>query len=228
MKAALFSGLLMALICSPSWAVHRSDELEDLIKAAREAILEQDYDLAIARCNRAIRLDPNWPVAYLTRAWALDEKGDYDKAIEDCNTALTLRPNKGDESEAYNTRAGVYMDKKEYQKAIKDFHKAIQVDPQRSAAYGELAWLLATCPDDKVRDGKKAWEYAKKAHKLDPEDAAYMDKLAAAFAECGDFEQAVHWEEKAIAGSTRSQVKDVKEWKERLTLYQKKMPYRIK
>lgn len=87
------------------------------------------------------------------------------------------------------------MDKKEYQKAIKDFHKAIRVDPQRPAAYGELAWLLATSPDEKVRDGKKAWEYAKKAHELDPEDAAYMDKLAAAFAECGDFEQAFHWEE---------------------------------
>jgi tetratricopeptide (TPR) repeat protein len=209
--------------------IQTADEYRDLLQSANDAILKGDYDLAIARCNRAIGLIRDAPAAYITRAWAFTGKGEYDKVIEDCDTALRLSPIARDESTAYTNRATAYSRKRNYEKAINDCRKAIQVDPQNYLPYGNLSWILATCPDDKWRDGKKALELAKKAFEMEPGDANNMDNLAAAYAESGDFDQAVQWQQKAIKGSNKSATGDLyKAMRERLELYKKKMPYRTK
>lgn len=57
-----------------------------------------------------------------------------------------------------------------------------------------------TSADPKKRNGKRALELAKKlAQFSDYNDAALLDTLAAAHAENLEFEQAVSWEEKALA-----------------------------
>jgi hypothetical protein len=63
--------------------------------------------------------------------------------------------------------------------------------------YNSGAWLLATYPDDKFRDGARAIELAIKACELtDYKDGGVVDTLAAAYAESGDFKRAVTWEQK--------------------------------
>jgi serine/threonine protein kinase/tetratricopeptide (TPR) repeat protein len=55
-----------------------------------------------------------------------------------------------------------------------------------------LAWRQATYPSAAIRDGAKAIENATKACELtDWNDGAYLDVLAAAYAEAGDFDNAV-------------------------------------
>src|SRR5262249_14963717 len=59
-----------------------------------------------------------------------------------------------------------------------------------------LAWLLATCPDPKLRDGPRAVEHAKKAVELRPQDANEWNNLGVAYYRVGDWKAAVEALEK--------------------------------
>ena len=52
-----------------------------------------DYDQAIADYNQAIRLNPNYGMAYYNRGSAYADKRDYDRAIADFEVALRINPN---------------------------------------------------------------------------------------------------------------------------------------
>jgi hypothetical protein len=45
-------------------------------------------------------------------------------------------------------------------KAFADLREAVQVSSRSSYGPAGMAWLLATSPETKVRDGRKALEYA--------------------------------------------------------------------
>ena len=59
------------------------------------------------------------------------------------------------------------------------------------AALNALAWLLATCPEPKVRDPRRAVETAKKAVQLAPTEGAYWNTLGAAHYQAGAWKAAV-------------------------------------
>jgi tetratricopeptide (TPR) repeat protein len=89
----------------------------------------------------------------------------------------------------------------------------------------ELAWLLATCPDKDVRDGSKAVDYAQKACASTKRKLPnFLDTLAAAYAEAGQFEKAVATQQEAMGLLHSDQVK--KDFATRLKLYQSNTPYR--
>ncbi len=95
-----------------------------------------------------------------------------------------------------------------------------------------LAWELATCPIDTLRDGKEALRLAEKEVAADPDHPYSIDILAAACAETGDFARAVKTEEEAlrkliyVAGPQGNFQGHEKEFKERLALYKTGKPYR--
>jgi len=58
---------------------------------------------------------------------------------------------------------------------------------------------LATSPDDKLRDGKRALKLATKAAESSGYETPHiLSTLAAAYAETGDFENAAKWSQKAV------------------------------
>ena len=100
---------------------------------------------------------------------------------------------------ALRGRADAYLSIGEHAKAVADFKKALEVEPQESGMLNNYAWVLATSPDDDVRDGKLAVELATKAcEETNHEESHILSTLAAAYAESGDFDKATEWSRKAI------------------------------
>jgi tetratricopeptide (TPR) repeat protein len=103
----------------------------------------------------------------------------------------------------------------------------VKLDPQSDDALNGLAWLLAACPEAKHRDGKRAVELATKACQLTGwKDVNCIDTLAVAYAETGDFDQAIKYEKQAIEGLTKDEDKKPgDEFRARLKLFEEKKPY---
>ena len=186
-----------------------------------EAVRRHNYDLAIAEFSEAIRLKPDDADAYSDRGVAYHLKGDWDKAIVDESEAIRLKP---DYVMAYIDRGVFYDHKGGYDKAIADYNEAIRLKPDFLQAYNNLAWLLAVCPDANVRNGEKAVEYAKKACELSGwKDASMLGTLAAAYAEAGDFDNAVKWQNKCLESNPPNDTPE--KARQRLSLYEQKKPY---
>ncbi len=101
--------------------------------------------------------------------------------------------------------------------------------PDTLLAMNDLAWLQATSPMADLRNGAKAIEYATKVCELtDWKNADYVDTLAAAYAEAGDFKSAVKWQKEAINLWTEKKLPPgwQAKFEERLKLYQSGKPYR--
>src|SRR5262249_16872602 len=118
----------------------------------------------------------------------------------------------------------------EYDKALADFNQALRIKPNDARACNNLAYLQATCPDSRYRDGQAAFRNANKAYQLSGgKEWDIVDTLAAAYAESGDSEKAREWQGKAIdlAGNSKSAGKEeIEEARSALELYKQGKPYR--
>ena len=88
--------------------------------------------------------------------------------------------------------------KRDYAGAVADFAESIRLGPDTVTRYSAFAWLLATCPDGRYRDGALAVNLAEKACELTEFPNAFSPLLAAAHAEDGNFAEAVSWQRKAL------------------------------
>jgi len=184
-------------------------------------LIKKEYDKAISDLNVAIRLDPKRKSTYFGRGRAWKAKGEYDKAISDFNEAIRLDPTT---AAPWLNRGNAWKAKKEYDKAMSDYNEAIRLEPMYDTPLNDRAWLAATCPDAKYRDGKKAVDDATKACDLIHwKDGANVGTLAAAYAEAGDFRNAVKWAEKAIELAPEKSKGD---FQSRLDLYKAHKPSR--
>ena len=71
------------------------------------------------------------------------------------------------------------------------FRSVLELAPDYSSALNNLAWILATHPDDQLRDAAESLRLATKLVDLDGgKKAEYLDTLAVAQAASGQFEEA--------------------------------------
>ena len=127
----------------------------------------------------------------------------------------------------YASGRGVPKDETEadkwYRKAMEQYRKAAGNGDARSL--NGIAWFLATCDDSKLRDGSGAIGFADRVvAATSRKDPNILDTLAAAYAEAGQFTNAVRIEQEAITLlHTESEITN---YTSRLRLYESNTPYR--
>jgi tetratricopeptide (TPR) repeat protein len=182
-----------------------------------------DWPAALAAANRAIDINPNYLTPYIYRGLALRDKKDLPAAVAALERAVDLDTGA---SGPRHYLGQVLQQQGRYLEAEQAYLGAIKAQPAMAPSYGSLAWLLATCPDEKVRDGKRAVEYATIAcERTDWKDASCLGTLAAGYAEAGQFEEAVRYQTSALEDPA---LKDDHRTaaRQRLELYQQKKPFR--
>ena len=182
-----------------------------------------EYEKARQYYDAAIGQDPKaWPL-YFNRADVFTNQRKWDLAIQDLNTVLRLAPGllmvevlRGQ----INERSG------NYSRALADYERIVSITPRSlpfnlALALNSRAWLRATCPDASFRNGKQAVADAKAAcNGVSWSESSYVDTLAAAHAEAGDFDSAIRFEEQAIK-RVHEDKWSIKDPQRRLAFYQR-------
>jgi cell division protein FtsN len=188
-KILSFIWIAVFLISPQIWAKE-----EDAFEKGLKALGQQRYDEAIQAFSTAIEIIPQDYQAYNYRGVARALKGNYSKALADYDKAIEIRPRY---AEAYNNRGYARTQLGDLNNALNDYARALKINPFFVGAYNNMAWVLATCADQRFRDGGQAVRLAQKAVELKP-DVVSLDTLAAAYAAVGNFDAAVDTQKKAI------------------------------
>lgn len=85
--------------------------------------------------------------------------------------------------------------------ALKHWRDAARIQPGYATVANNLAWLLATHPDARLRDGTEALRHAERAVVLTRARPETLDTLAAAQAEAGQAGRAVATAERALSAA---------------------------
>ena len=175
-------------------------QLDDAFKLAESG----KFNEALAAIDRVIAVDPsNWRSYFLKSAvLVLAKRGD--EALKEMDTSISLARKSNVSpnllAELYVSKARSCIDYGRNGEAKKSLEQALRLQPNNPSTLNDLAWLLATSRDSRIRDGRKAVNLAQRACKLSEwKNAFSIDTLAAAFATAGDFSDAVKYQQLAIS-----------------------------
>ena len=213
-----------------SWTVpHTAEEKtnREMARQLQAALRARDWSTADQVIAKASQRSPKSAYIPFVRSVIAMHRDRYDDALADANRALELLPkgSPGEESAIYVARSRAYQLKGAYRAGRADLERAIAFNKGNLVAQKDYAWLLATCPDASVRDGRRAVGFARRVNnKTENKVGSVLDTLAAAEAEKGDFQAAVRNEQRAVAvekGSKRDS------FQKHLQVFQSDQPLRI-
>jgi serine/threonine-protein kinase len=186
---------------------------------------------ALARIDSIIASNPdNWRAHFLKAAVlvlvrrqddALHQIDESIKLARKSNVSYSLL------GQLYSSKARTCIDAHRYEDARKALESAIHVDPSDTTSMNDLAWLLATAPEPRVRNPHRAVSLAQKCCGLSHWTNAYsIDTLAAAYAAAGNFGQAIRYQQLAMQALNKSERSEqLAAMQDRLKLYSNRQPY---
>ncbi len=189
------------------------------------ALLRQgNADGAVAHYQKSLELRPEEPSTHVELASALQLKGRLDEAAGHYETVLKIKPDYG---LAHINYAILLMKMGRGGDAVAHIKRALVLPmvEKRWEGLVALAWVLGTSPDISMRNGEVAVKLAQQANRfsnfVNPE---VLQILAAAYAEAGQFKDAVETAQKALSLARHQVLAD--EIRSQLALYLKDEPFR--
>ncbi len=202
---------------SLSYALRNRGAFQEAIIVAKTAIrLKPDYaeayiglgealrssgarDEAIAAFREATLLQPDRAAAFLHLGNPYADKGELDKAIEAYEKAIALKP---DYAQAHHYLGLALKRNGRPAEAIAAYREAIRLEPDYDLPCVNLAWILVTCADPKLRDAAEAAKLAERATERQASKAnarSVWNTLGLARYRMGDGKAAIAAVEKAMA-----------------------------
>ena len=180
---------------------------------------------AITHFRQAIDLEPKYVDPHFNLGAALMQEGDLDGAIAEWSRTLSME---GDDAGTYTALGNAYLQKHDLRQAIDHYEKAVRADSNSVYALNNLAWVFSTAPDNIFRNGARAIELAKKADQLaNAGNSIFARTLAAAYAEAGQFTEAIQNAERALNLAKDQRNRTLARLiQEDLDLYQRQAPLR--
>jgi tetratricopeptide (TPR) repeat protein len=154
-----------------------------------DSLRKGDSDTAMRCFEKSIEINPHDPEAIYNLGNAHLQKAELEPAATQYRRALALKPSF---PEAQSNLGNTLFQLGQTAEAIQHWQRAVELEPSNAAALNNLAWVLATCPIDPLRDGARAVALAQRAAQLTGSaNPRVLRTLAAAYAEAGRFAEAV-------------------------------------
>jgi len=182
-------------------------------------------DEAISLLQSAVDLRSDNSPAHENLAKALLQKGEVDNALVHYRKLLELQP---DNIEVHNIVGTVLIQQHRIREGVEEWRKGLAIDPNNGNAMSNLAWVFATSPDDSLRDGAKAVQFAEQALRISGGRIPIIFRtLAAAYAESGQFSEARQTAQRGIElANSQGNSALAAELQGNIALYQERQPLR--
>lgn len=167
-----------------------------IIMRSRVAAAEERWNDAIGDMQLLLQNNPG------NAEWKIQLAAYYNQSERPRKAIEVLSEVLGDDKDnwrALRARGDALLSVGKHAQAIADYNQAVKLRPEDSGILNNLAWVLATSPEEKVRDGNRSIELAKKACEVTNYKAPHiLSTLASGYAEIGDFDTAIKWSSKAV------------------------------
>jgi tetratricopeptide (TPR) repeat protein len=195
--ATLFVFVVAALDAVAQPTPAQQQQVDALVRQARQRVQTAQWDLAIQHANKALAINPNYAAARVARGMALNAKGEYDKAIEDFDW---VTGQKGRDSGAVSARADAYAHRsfslykrKKFLEAINSAYFATleRGDHFDAHRFRAMSYLERGAFDKAINSCNRAIRYKEDFAE------AYMDR-GYAYGAKGNLNQAIADQDKAL------------------------------
>jgi tetratricopeptide (TPR) repeat protein len=179
---------------------------------------------AVEHFAAAVRYQPNYVEGRLALADAQRRSGHAQASLPEYEEAVKINPR------AVQGRLGYAMSLvalRRYDKARDWLDESVKLHPDEPLLLHALARLLATAPDDRVRDGRRAMAMVKELMK-GVKSTDLGETMAMTAAELGNFEEAAAIQRGVIGAAEKAGLRDaVLRMQANLRLYERRQPCRI-